>query len=110
MVNSPVSASLITEAVKPAAEEAFPLVYTARGFSEQIYLYNRIRCTYVVLNRRRNLLQKLTFARGRISHDAYVDVATELHMFLLGPLSDSANQLKKEAFLDGLMAIYHGGE
>lgn len=38
IVNSPVSGSLTTEAVKPAAEDAFPLVYTARGFNEQIYL------------------------------------------------------------------------
>ena len=39
MVNSPVSSSLTTAAVRPAAEDAFPEVYTARGRNPQTYLY-----------------------------------------------------------------------
>lgn len=42
MVNSPVSGSFTTEAVKPAAEEALPLVYTARGCNEQTYLRSHV--------------------------------------------------------------------
>ena len=38
MVNSPVSSSFTTAAVRPAAEDAFPDVYTARGRKEQMYL------------------------------------------------------------------------
>jgi hypothetical protein len=38
MVKSPVSSSFTTAAVRPAAEEALPDVYTARGRKEQIYL------------------------------------------------------------------------
>eukprot|EP00965_Chrysotila_dentata_P077849 2568244-Pleurochrysis_carterae.AAC.1 len=38
MQNSPVSSSLVTEAVRPAAEEALPDAYTARGKIEQTYL------------------------------------------------------------------------
>lgn len=42
MVNSPVSGSFTTEAVKPAADEALPLVYTARGCNEQTYLRSHV--------------------------------------------------------------------
>lgn len=40
MVNSPVSGSLWTLAVRPAALEAFPDVYTARGKKEQVNFRN----------------------------------------------------------------------
>ena len=38
MVKSPVSSSLTTAAVRPAAEDALPDVYTARGKKEHMYL------------------------------------------------------------------------
>ena len=38
IVKSPVSSSLTTAAVNPAAEDALPDVYTARGKNEQTYL------------------------------------------------------------------------
>lgn len=38
MQNSPESGSLTTVAVRPAAEEDLPEVYTARGTSEETYL------------------------------------------------------------------------
>lgn len=37
-MKSPVSSSLTTAAVRPAAEDALPDVYTARGKNEQTYL------------------------------------------------------------------------
>src|SRR5437762_12656275 len=42
IVNSPVSSSLTTAAVRPAAEDAFPEVYTARGRNPQTYLCQNI--------------------------------------------------------------------
>ena len=53
MTNSLVSSSRTTAAVRPAADDAFPLVYTARGENSSIFLFNHVKIqTLLQLNSR----------------------------------------------------------
>lgn len=77
MVNSPVSGSFTTEAVKPAAEEALPLVYTARGCNEQTYLRSHVSNQLLYERSWENLLQELTLTGRWITNNTDVDITTK---------------------------------
>lgn len=96
MVNSPDSSSLTTAAVRPAADEAFPEVYTARGKKPQTYLGSgESSCES-------HSLQELGLACRRVPDDANVDVTSQMNPFL-GLLVHSAHQLQQDTLLDDLM-------
>lgn len=76
MVKSPVSSSLTTAAVKPAADEALPDVYTARGRKEHMYLHSVLASVTSKGTIQLDLLQKLTLTRTRITNNTHIDITT----------------------------------